>query len=204
MPNTARAVDQYIAKAQPFARPILERIRKAFHKAHPDVEETIKWGVPFFDYKGPLGNMAAFKQHVGWGFWKTRLMNDPHGLLPKTNDERTAMGGMRVTQLSDLPAEKVMVEYVREAIRLNEEGVKVARAPRKEAVEPEIPEDLGAALKKSAAARKAFQGFPPSHRREYVEWITGAKQDATRKKRLAQTIEQLVEGKPLNWKYMKK
>ena len=204
MPSTSPAVDEYIAKAAPFARPILERIRKAFHKAHPDVRETIKWGVPFFEYKGPLGNMAAFKEHVGWGFWKASLMNDPQGLLPKTRDERTAMGGSRVTKPSELPAEKVLVAYVREAIRLNEEGVKVARAPRKAAVEPEIPAALASALKKSAKARKAFEALPPSHRREYVEWITGAKLEATRTKRLEQTMELLGEGKPLNWKYMKK
>ena len=204
MKNPSPDVDRYIEKAAPFARPILERIRKAFHKAHPDVQETIKWGVPFFEYKGPLGNMAAFKEHVGWGFWKASLMNDPEGMLPKTSDERTAMGGSRVTQLSDLPAEKVLVAYVREAIRLNEEGVKVVRAPRKAAAEPEIPAALASALKKSAKARKTFDAFPPSHRREYVEWITEARQEATRKKRLEQTLELLSEGKPLNWKYMKK
>lgn len=203
MKNTSPEVDRYIENAAPFARPILERIRKAFHKAHPDVAETMKWSFPHFEYKGVLGNMAAFKQHVSWGFWKAKLMSDPHGILARMG-EKTSMGGVKVTQLADLPPEKVMVEYVREAIRLNEEGVKIERAPRKAAAEPDVPEELAAALKKSPAARKTFEGFPPSHRREYVEWITEAKQEATRQKRVAQTIEWLAEGKSRNWKYAKK
>lgn len=203
MKNTSPDVDRYIEKAAPFARPILERIRKAFHKAHPDVQETMKWSVPHFEYKGVLGSMAAFKQHVGWGFWKSSLMNDPHGILTPRG-EHTAMGGGRVESLDDLPSEKILVEYVKEAIRLNEEGVKVQRAPRAAPRPVEVPPELAVALKKSAAAKKTFDAFPPSHQREYIEWITEAKQPATRDKRLAQTIEWLAEGKSRNWKYERK
>jgi uncharacterized protein YdeI (YjbR/CyaY-like superfamily) len=193
MKNTSAEVDRYIEKAAPFARPILERIRAAFHKAHPGVTETMKWSVPHFEYKGVLGNMAAFKEHVAWGFWKGSLMNETLG-------ERR----LKVHSLEELPKERDMVAYVREAVRLNEEGVKVERAPRVERGEAEVPSDLAAALKKSAAAKKTFDTFPPSHRREYIEWITEAKQDATRQKRLAQTIEWLAEGKSRNWKYERK
>ena len=202
MKNTSPDVDRYIEKAAPFAQPILERIRAAFHKAHPDVTETMKWSVPHFEYKGVLGNMAAFKAHVSWGFWKRKLMNDPLGILPA--DGETSMGGVKVRDLKELPKEKDMVAYVREAIRLNEEGVKVERAPRQERGEVEIPAELTAALKQAPAAKKVFDAFPPSHRREYVQWITEAKQEATRQKRLAQTIEWLTEGKSRNWKYERK
>ena len=202
MKNTLVEVDQYIEKAAPFAQPILKRIRKAFHKAHPEIRETIKWGVPHFEHKGVVGMMAAFKQHVSWGFWKAQLMSDPKGILAKVGE--TSMGGNKVTRLSDLPPDEVIVDYVREAVRLNEEGVKVERRPRTKATtDVEVPADLTAALKKNAKAKKAFEGFPPSHRREYVEWITEAKQEATRQKRLATTLEWLSEGKPRNWKYMK-
>lgn len=201
MPRSAQ-VDAYIAKAAPFARPILERIREAFHAAHPEVDEVIKWGVPHFDYKGPLGMMAAFKQHVGWGFWKMKLMNDPQGIF---GEERTGMGGMKVTALKELPAKKVIVAYVKEAVRLNEEGVKLERRPSKRAATPvEVPADLAAALEKNRRARAVFDAFPPSHRREYIEWINEAKQDATRQRRLATTLEWLAEGKPRHWKYMKR
>ena len=196
-------VDAYIAKAAPFAQPILGKIRDAFHAANPNVEEVIKWGVPHFQYKGMLGMMAAFKQHVGWGFWKAKLMDDPHDILEK--GEHTGMGGKRVTDVKELPSKKVLVEYVKEAIRLNEEGVKLERPPSARAQKTvEVPPDLAAALKKDKKAKATFDGFTPSHQREYIEWITEAKQDATRKKRLATTLEWLAEGKPRNWKYMRK
>ncbi|HVG23639.1 MAG TPA: YdeI/OmpD-associated family protein [Thermoanaerobaculia bacterium] len=201
-PHTSPEVDRYIEAAAPFARPILERIRAAFHKAHPDVTESMKWSFPHFEYKGILGSMAAFKEHVSWGFWKGRLMNDPLGIIPPAGE--TSMGGLKIGNLKDLPKEKEMVAYVREAIRLNEEGVKPARAPRTSRGEAEVPEALAAALKKAPAAKKTFEAFPPSHRREYIEWIAEAKQDATRNKRVAQTIEWLAEGKSRNWKYERK
>lgn len=200
MATQSPKVDAYIAKSAEFAKPILEKIRKAFHKAHPQIEETIKWGFPHFEHKGVLGSMAAFKNHVSWGFWKGSLMNDPEGIINVVGD--TTMGHNKVTKASELPSEKVIVAYVREAIRLNEEGVKVPRAPRSKVVEAEVPADLAAALKKSPAARKTFENFPPSQKNEYVTWITEAKQEATRKRRLAQAIEWMSEGKYRNWKYM--
>ena len=199
MSKRSPEVDAYIAKAAPFARPILERIREAFHAASPKIEETIKWGVPHFDYKGIVGSMAAFKQHVGWGFWKAKLMKDPAGIL-----KGTGMGGARTENVSQLPSKKVLIEYVREAVQLNEEGTKLDRTPSTRSAKPiEVPDDLAAALKKNKKAKTTFDGFPPSHRREYIEWITEAKQEATRAKRLAQAIEWMAEGKPRNWKYMK-
>lgn len=203
MKNASPEVDQYIEKSAAFAQPILRRIRKAFHAAHPDVTEAMKWGHPFFEYKGVLGNMAAFKQHVGWGFWKASVMTDPHGIL-KPPGEHTAMGGARLASVDDLPPDDVLVAYVREAIRLNEENVKpvrVKKAPRPDAA---MPDDLAAALASSPAARKTFDAFPPSHRREYIDWITEAKQPATRAKRIAQTVEWVAEGKSRNWKYERK
>ena len=199
MGQRSPAFDTYIAKAPPFARPILERIREAFHAGAPDLTETFKWSMPHFDYKGPLGGMAAFKKHVNWGFWKQKLMDDPHAILGKGG-----MGGGRVEDISEMPAKKIIVEYVRQAVRLNEEGVKVPRPSRKSAAPVEVPPDLEAALRRNKKARETFDRFPPSHRRAYVEWITEAKQEATRQRRLATTIEWLSEGKPVNWKYMPK
>jgi len=205
MPDRSPQVDEYIARAAPFAQPILARIRDAFHAASPDIEEVMKWSVPHFQYKGIVGNMAAFKNHVRWGFWKATLMSDPNGILSAMGEGATTMGGTQLSSEKDLPPKKVMVAYVKEAIRLNEEGVKVERArPVRPAAPLEVPDDLAAALKKDRKAKATFDGFPPSHKREYVEWITEAKQDATRQKRLAQTIEWLAEGKSRNWKYMKK
>jgi uncharacterized protein YdeI (YjbR/CyaY-like superfamily) len=199
MKNMSPEVDRYIEDAADFAKPILERIRRAFHKAHPGVTEAMKWRRPHFEYKGSIGSMAAFKAHVNWGFWKPSLMNDPHHLL-----EGKSVAGLKAASVSDLPSEKVLVEYVREAIRLNEEGIKATRPKRGSSPEPEVPAELAAALKKAPAANKIFTAFPPSHRREYIEWIAEAKQAATRDKRVAQAIEWIAEGKHRNWKYMKK
>lgn len=193
-------VDRYIAKAAPFAQPILEKIRAAFHKASPDIEEAMKWSVPFFDYHGVLGSMAAFKEHVGWGFWKAQLMDDPERIFA----ERNAMGGAKVKKVSDLPSEKVLVQYVRAAMKLNEEGAKLPQRMKRTDTNVDVPPELTAALKKNAKAKATFDKFPPGQKREYCAWIAEAKQNATREKRLAQAIEWMAEGKPRNWKYMKK
>jgi len=189
-------VDRYIENAPPYAQPILKRIRKAFHKAEPDIVETMKWSAPHFDYKGPVGGMAAFKQHVAWGFWKSKLMSDPEGIL---TDMR-----MNVSGEKELPPDAVMVAYIREAVRLNEEGKKIERKASGPAKAEKMPSDLAAALKKNAAARATFETFPQSQKNEYISWITDAKQEATRQKRLGTAIEWMAEGKPRNWKYMKR
>jgi uncharacterized protein YdeI (YjbR/CyaY-like superfamily) len=196
VPEKSPELDAYIARAAPFAQPILERLRKAFHKADPEIRETMKWSMPHFEHDGIVANMAAFKQHVTWGFWKAALLEDPHGIL---TDVR-----LKVKDVSELPSEKILVEYIRRAVKLNEEGVKVERAPRPAAPPPEVPDDLLAALKKNRQASAAFEKFSPSHKREYVEWITEAKQEATRAKRLAQAVEWIAEGKSRNWKYERK
>lgn len=192
MPHYHKEVDAYIAKAQPFSRPILMKLRELFHAASPAIEEEMKWSHPHFVCDGIVANMAAFKQHVAFGFWKSSLMSDPHGYLK---------GRERLTSLTDLPPDKVMLAYIREAVDLNQSGVKMAKPKRAPKPEIDVPADLQAALKKNAKARKVFESFSPSHRREYVEWISEAKQDATRQKRLATTLEWLAEGKSRNWKY---
>ena len=197
-------VDAYIEKSAGFARPILKKLRQQMHKASPKIEETIKWSAPHFEYKGIVAGMVAFKQHVSFGFWKGGLMKDPKGLFEKAGS--TSITTMRVKELSDLPSDKVLLSYIKEAVKLNEEGVKVPAAPKKKGkkAETKAPPDLMKALKKSKKALATFEGFPPSHRKEYVEWIVEAKQEATRERRIATAVEWMSEAKPKNWKYMKK
>lgn len=192
-------IDAYIEEAADFARPILTHIRDVVHAACPDVDETMKWSFPHFDYKGMMCSMAAFKAHCTLGFWK------PEMVLGDDAQE----GGMghfgRITSVKDLPSKKALTGYVKKAMALNDAGVKPARAskPRGKRAETPAPDDLAAALKKNRKARATWEGFSPSHRREYVEWITGAKREETRAKRLATTLEWLEEGKHQNWKYEK-
>ena len=193
--------DKYIAKSAEFARPILTKLRKLFHQACPEIEETMKWSFPHFEYKGVVGSMAAFKQHMSWGFWKAKLMKDPQGLL--TMMENHTMGHGKVTDLSQLPSDRILLEYIREAVALNEQGVKAPAPKKKPKGDLIVPNYFMAALKKNKKALATFEAFSPSNKREYVEWVTEAKQETTRDKRLAQAIEWMAEGKPRNWKYMK-
>ena len=196
--HTDPRVDAYIAKSAPFAQPILTRLREIVHTACPEVEETIKWSFPHFQYKGMLCGMSAFKQHCAFGFWKWKQIVGDAG-------SEDAMGQFgRITTLADLPPKKTLIAYVKKAMALNEAGVPAATRTKPATPRPpaEVPADLAAALKKNAKARTAFEGFSPSHRREYIEWISEAKRENTRAKRLATTLEWLAEGKPRNWKYM--
>ncbi|HYE54321.1 MAG TPA: YdeI/OmpD-associated family protein [Chitinophagaceae bacterium] len=205
MPSTDPHVDAYIKKSAPFAQPILEHLRQLVHKACPQVTETIKWGFPHFEYKGLLCSMAAFRQHCNFGFWKGSLLKDDAGVLEKVG--KTDMGFFdKINTLEDLPSDKVIITYIREAMRLNDENVRVPSKPRSAAAlkSPETPPDLAAALKKNKAAQQTFEGLSPSGKKEYITWINDAKTEDTRAKRLATTIEWLSEGKTRNWKYEKK
>ena len=182
-------IDAYIAKARPFAQPILKRFRAAVHAGCPGVTETIKWSVPAFDYKGPFAGMAAFKAHCIYGFWKGKLMKGAG--VPFT----------RVATIDDLPSESALVKRVREAKALSDAGVK---APRVVKARPALktPADMLAAIRKNRKAQTAYDAFSPSHKREYVEWITGAKTGETRARRIDTAVQWMAEGKSRNWKYV--
>ena len=195
MPKRDPRVDEYIANAPEFARPILAHVRALVHRNCPDVEETLKWRMPTFLYHGMLCGMAAFKQHCTFGFWK-------HGLVVGDKSQNDAMGQFgRMQSVADLPSDKQLAAYIKKAMQLNEAGVKVPRARAAPRPAPAAPADLAAALKKNRKAQATFDAFSPSCKREYVEWITEAKQEATRQKRIAQAIEWLAEGKSRHWKY---
>lgn len=204
MPKKNPQVDAYIAKSPGFAKPILVHLRKLVHKTCPEVEEKLKWGMPSFEYKGLLCGGAAFKEHCTFGFWKQGLMRGLDG-MSKDKMEK-AMGSMgRVTKLSDLPSDSVLTKLIKEAMRLNDEGIKVKREQKKHFKgELKVPAYFAAALKKNKAAKKTFDGFSYSNQKEYVEWLTEAKTEPTRLKRLETSIHWLSEGKIRMWKYVKK
>lgn len=191
-------VDAYIAKAAPFARPILTHLSDVIHEACPDVAETMKWSVPAFDYQGPMCQMAAFKEHCRFGFWKGALVFD--GPPPGVD---AAGQFVRLASVDDLPPKRELLTYVRAAAALNASGARPARPARAPKPELPVPDDLLALLEQHEAARLAFEGFSPSHRREYVEWIVEAKTEATRQRRLEQTLAQLADGKPRHWKHQR-
>src|SRR6185503_18381620 len=198
-PNTDPRIDAYIEKARPFAQPILKRIRKAVHAGCPDVVETIKWSMPAFEYKGPLVGMAAFKAHCALAFWKASLMKT----IPADRGV-DAMGEFgRLESLDDTPTEARLVKMVREAAALNDAGVKVKRAPKAAKKPLEAPSYMLAAIKKNRKAHATFEGFSPSAQREYIAWVTEAKTESTRDKRLETAVQWMSEGKIRNWKYVR-
>lgn len=193
-------VDEYIAEAAPFAQPILRHIRKVVHAGCPDVEEAMKWSFPHFMYNGMLCSMASFQTHLG--FWKGSLLKDSGGGSKSTE----AMGQFgRIQSVADLPGERALTSLVRKAAALNDEGVKVPRrvkaAPKPA---PKTPPDLLKAFGASRKAQAAFDAFSPSHKREYIEWITEAKSDETRQRRIERAVEWMAEGKSRHWKYVRK
>jgi uncharacterized protein YdeI (YjbR/CyaY-like superfamily) len=191
-------IDAYIAKSADFAKPILTRIRETVHAACPEVEESLKWSMPFFSYHGPLMNMSAFKEHAAFGFWKGALV-----LGRSAGDDERAMGQFgRITSVKDLPPKKELVALIRKAMKLNEDGVKVEKKKTPRAALP-VPAELATALAKNKKARTNFEAMPPSHRREYNEWIGEAKREETREARVKQAIEWIAEGKARNWKYQR-
>lgn len=190
-------IDAYIAKSAEFAQPILEHLRAVIHAACPEVEEDIKWGCPHFGYQGKLMcSMAAFKQHCSFHFW--------HGkqVVGETNQEGMGQFG-KIVSIKELPSKKELIAYVRKAMALKDEDVKKRRPVTTRKPPPLLPSDFATLLKKHTAARKTYDAFSPSAQREYVDWITEAKTDTTRQKRIATALEWLTEGKHRNWKYQK-
>jgi uncharacterized protein YdeI (YjbR/CyaY-like superfamily) len=196
-------VDAYLAKAAPFAQPVLKHLRALVHQACPEVEETIKWGFPFFMYRGVvLANMSAFKAHCSFGLWgpEIRAVLAKDGFSPSNS----AMSFGRITRMEDLPKDKVLLGYLRQAAGFVAAGARTTSMPRPKKTSKaaiEMPAEFAAALKKSKAAAKVFAEFSPSCKREYVQWIAEAKRPETQAHRIGQAMEWIAEGKSRNWKY---
>ena len=185
-----------MAKAQSFARPILDHVRERVHAAAPEAQETLKWSAPAFTLDGKiLLVMAAFKQHAAINFWRGKELRGGEA-------QAEGMGQFgKLKSLDDLPPDAELDRLIREAAKL----AKSAPAPRKVKHEPKaapaIHPDFVAALEKAPTAKAALDSFPPSAQRDYLDWIAEAKQDSTRAKRIATAIEWLSEGKRRHWKY---
>lgn len=195
-------IDAYIANSADFAKPILTHLRELVHTACPEIEESWKWSFPNFDYKGIVCSMASFKQHCSFGFWKASLMSDPHKILTQSAEAMGQMG--QIKSLADLPPDEVLISYIREAVELNEKGIKASKPQTNGKKELQIPDYLTSALEGNETASETFENFSYSNKKEYVEWLLEAKTEETRNKRLATAIEWMGEGKSRHWKYARK
>jgi len=197
---TNEKVDVYIQKSAPFAQAVLAHFRNLVHTACPDVEETLKWGVPHFMKDGRvLCFMAAFKKHCAIGFRNAGLIPDPDGVLAPEEDSSLGTMG-KIKDISELPPASILGRLILEAVELNHLSV-----PRKKAKKEElpVPVDFKKALLAKTAALSHFEAFSPAKRTEYIEWVNEAKRNETRNKRIAQAITWIAEGKQRNWKYIK-
>lgn len=198
-------VDAYITKSAEFARPILRRLRDAVHRGCPEVTEELKWSSPFFVHHGILCMMAAFKAHCTFGFWK-------HAVLKKRMKELGARGAgeldrfVRLASASELPDDRILMQWVKEAAILNESGLVPRRkAPAKNKDRTlDIPPYFLQAVRANPKARAAFESGSYTFRKEYVLWVTEAKSDETRERRLRTAVEWMAQGKGRNWKYEKR
>ena len=203
--NLNPKVDAYCAKVQPFAQPILAHLRALVHKACPEVEETIKWSRPFFQYRGAiLCNMSAFKEHCSFGFWGEEI---GAVLREAAVLKEGGMGSLgRITSVADLPSDKQMLGWIRQAAAFVDSGQYTSPiAARHKVVRQraslDTPAEFKAALQRNKKASAVFAAFSPSCKREYVEWIAEAKRQETRDKRIATAVKWIAEGKQRNWKY---
>ncbi len=206
MAKKEKRVDAYIAQSADFAQAILKHFRTLVHNTCPKLEEKIKWGFPHFDYKGgPMCSMAAFTSHCAIGFWKAELMRNGTTLVANAKSE-SAMGHFgKVKSLQDLPADKTIVAYIKEAMRLNEAGIKLS-TKKPSAItkqELEVPKDFFQLLSKTKGALRQFDAFTPGRKKDYLKWIAGAKTETTRHKRMNTAVAWISEGKDLNWRYSK-
>ena len=196
-------VDTYIEKAALFAQPVLTHLRKLMHQACPRVTESVKWGMPFFLQQGViLCHMAAFKQHCAFGFWGPQMKKALRRDGLHSSDAMGVLG--RITGFKDLPSDKELLAYMRHAAELVESGDRkksIERPRHKPKKGVRVPTELAAALKKNKLANKVFAEFSPSCRREYADWIAGAKRPETKEKRIAQAVQWIAKGKSRNWKY---
>jgi uncharacterized protein YdeI (YjbR/CyaY-like superfamily) len=204
MNHTDPRIDTYIMKSASFAIPILGYLRAIVHEACPEVEETMKWSFPHFNYKGNiLCSMASFKQHCAFSFWLARRLTDPDNLLA-SGPEKTGMGHLgRITSLETLPPEEQLTSFIKEAMVLIDQGVKIKNAGGvvKEKKELVVPGYFLEALGEVPNALANFNAFSNSNKKEYVTWLEEAKTEATRQRRLETAISWIEEGKTRNWKY---
>ncbi len=197
-PKARQEIDTYIASLDGFAKPVCRKLRELIHKADPDIVEDWKWG-PNFNHDGMVCGFGAFKAHVSFAFFQGAAMKDPKKLLIACSEDNARNRTMKFSSVDDID-ERAIVAYVKEAVALNVKGIK---APARRAAIPMQP-DLKKALAGNAKARAFWDGLTPGYQRDYLDWVTQAKQEATRKERVATTVQWCSKGRTRNWKYEKK
>lgn len=203
--NPDPKVTQYIDNAEAFAQPILKHLREQIHRNCPDVVESVKWGNPHFDYKGDfMCVLASAKKHCSFTFIKSEFMSDPRfagGKKVKPGQRFMS----RITSMSELPSDEELACFIKEAMDLNDRGVKLDKtakaAPNSEPTD--APEYLLSAFSTNSVAQEVFGNQSASFRKNYIVWLESAKTETTRQRRLDEALGWIAEGKGRFWKYEK-
>lgn len=182
-----KEIDAYIQNAQPFARPILKRLRSIIHGVETEIEETIKWGSPVYVYHGNLCMTWAFKEHAAIFFFKGALMKDPYKVLLQSDGGNVSSRSIRYTNATQID-DQIVREYLQQAMEINKKGIRIKPVKR----EPlSIPEEFTTLLKKHKKEFNQFQQLAPSHQREYVQAFLDAKKEETRRRRFEKMLDNL-------------
>lgn len=201
--NYDPGVDEYLHNAPDFAKPILEYLRETVHTVCPEAVETIKWKFPTFMYHNKiLCSTVAFKKYCSMGFWLHDEMKTIREL--ESDAEKSNMFSVgKITTMEDLPGKIELKNMMQEAMDLTDAGFTLRKA-KPEKKEVEIPGYFREILDQNKEVAEIFRAASPSFRKEYIQWITDAKTESTRTKRMEQALIWISERKSRNWKYEKK
>jgi hypothetical protein len=190
-------INLYIAELPDWQRKHLVRVRQLIHSTEERIEEAWRGNAPHFDHQGSLIGMHAFKSCVSIWFHKGASLKDGHGLFKLT--EKDAEREVRKYKIHEGESinEKAFLDLLKQALKVNAAQAGGAETkPTSRALV--VPSDMEQVLRKDEQAWAQWEGLAASHKREYVEWITDAKQDETRKRRLAKALEMIRDGQAKN------
>lgn len=197
---TDSIITEYIDSKAAFAQEIMQHLRTIIHQASPALTESIKWRAPCFESNGLVCAMAGFKKHVNLSFFKGKLIDDKHHIFPCSDNNELA--SLTFSSLDEVPDASILIDYIQQAIALNQvPNTKKKSKIKKQKADLIIPDDLREALGKSPIAQEVFSEFSYTKQKDYIEWLTSAKRESTRRSRLVTAIEWITEGKSRNWKY---
>lgn len=187
-----------MSKAEKWYKEI-EFLRAIINKT--ELVKTRKWGGEVYTlHNGNVLMIGAFKNHVGLWFYNGVFLKDPYRVLENAQEGKTkAMRHWKFTSVDEMD-EKIIGEYIQEAIENEKQGL---RWKPEKSDKIEIPEILQEALNSNKAFKKAFNELTPFKQKEFVEHIDTAKREATKMSRLEKIIPMVLEGEGLNDKYRK-
>jgi hypothetical protein len=193
-PNATEKVMNYINSMPDFSKAICKKLRSIILKTDKNIIEDWKWG-PNYSNNGMLCGYGAFKQHVKLTFFNGSGMKDPKKLFNHCVDNEFSRS-IKYTDVNQVD-EKLISEYIKESILINEKGFK--RIVQNKNVD--VPKDLQDALAVHEKAKSFFDNLTYGYKKDFTEWVTTAKREETRLDRISKVVAMCAVEKRLNDKY---